>query len=226
MPAYLEGLSSAMAACGATSVGDFMLDRHGKRDEAFGHARASLGRNATEATLHESAVRWAGLLNTSVLAAQAREEPRYRAEKNRAIPKRIDSKLVVFDCVTCDKCLPVCPNAANFKYPTPVVAFDYCDWIVAADGSVSPGESRRFAIEKAMQIACYADFCNECGNCDTFCPEYGGPYIEKPSFFGTLESFRAATPRGCAVHCRPPRPSMGRPTRSATESPCRCLPGH
>jgi len=34
-----------------------------------------------------------------------------------------------------------------------------------------------------MQIACYADFCNECGNCDTFCPEYGGPYIKKPTLF-------------------------------------------
>ncbi|MCH7702449.1 MAG: hypothetical protein IID37_12260, partial [Planctomycetes bacterium] len=46
-----------------------------------------------------------------------------------------------------------------------------------------------------MQIACYADFCNECGNCDTFCPEYGGPYIQKPSFFGTIESWTRAAPR-------------------------------
>src|SRR5262249_47777074 len=23
------------------------------------------------------------------------------------------------------------------------------------------------------------------GNCDTFCPEYGGPFVEKPSFFGS-----------------------------------------
>ncbi|MCB9858034.1 MAG: glutamate synthase [Phycisphaerales bacterium] len=195
LPAYLEGLSAAMASCGAANIGDFILDRHGKRDEAMEHAHASVGRNATSTTLHESALRWAGLLNTSVLAELARNEPRYRAEQNRKVPKRIDSKLVVFDCVTCDKCLPVCPNSANFKYPTPVVAFDYCDWVVAADGGVTADTSRRFAIEKEMQIACYADFCNECGNCDTFCPEYGGPYIEKPSFFGTLESFHAAAPR-------------------------------
>ena len=24
--------------------------------------------------------------------------------------------LVVFDCITCDKCLPVCPNDANFAF--------------------------------------------------------------------------------------------------------------
>jgi hypothetical protein len=41
-----------------------------------------------------------------------------------------------------------------------------------------------------MQIANYADYCNECGNCDTFCPEYGGPFIEKPTFFGSLEQWR------------------------------------
>lgn len=195
LPAYLDGLSAAMGDCGAADVGDFMLDRHGKRDEAFEKARTSVGRNATEATLRDAAIRRAGVLNTSVLAELARTDERYRAEKNRKVPKRIDSRLVVFDCVTCDKCLPVCPNAANFKYPTPVVSFDYCDWIVAPDGSVREGDARQFAIERPMQIACYADFCNECGNCDTFCPEYGGPYIEKPSFFGTLETWRDAAPR-------------------------------
>ena len=46
-----------------------------------------------------------------------------------------------------------------------------------------------------MQIANYADFCNECGNCDTFCPEYGGPYIQKPGFYGTIESWKKAKPR-------------------------------
>lgn len=195
LPAYLAGLSTAMKACGAAKIGDYMLDRHGKRDEAFDAARSALGRNATEATLRDSAIRRAGLLNTMVMAERARQENRYKAARNRAVPKRIDSKLVVFDCVTCDKCLPVCPNAANFTYPTPVVSFDYCDWIVETDGRVREGEARSFEIEKAMQIACYADFCNECGNCDTFCPEYGGPYIEKPSFFGSLETWRDAAPR-------------------------------
>ncbi len=38
-------------------------------------------------------------------------------------------------------------------------------------------------IERKHQIANFADWCNECGNCDTFCPEYGGPFIQKPSFF-------------------------------------------
>ena len=42
-------------------------------------------------------------------------------------------------------------------------------------------------IEKKHQIANFADWCNECGNCDTFCPEYGGPFIQKPNFFRNRE---------------------------------------
>ncbi|TWT41823.1 putative selenate reductase subunit YgfK [Phycisphaerae bacterium RAS1] len=138
----------------------------------------------------------AALRNTSHVAELARNDPRYRAAANRGIPKRIDSQLETFDCITCDKCLPVCPNAANFKYPTPIVAFEYHDVIVEADGSwrFAP-ETRRFEITETMQIACYADFCNECGNCDTFCPEYGGPYIKKPTFFGSERTWATAAPR-------------------------------
>ncbi len=55
--------------------------------------------------------------------------------------------------------------------------------------------AKKFEITEKMQIACYSDFCNECGNCDTFCPEYGGPYIKKPTFYGTQKSWLAAAPR-------------------------------
>jgi putative selenate reductase len=47
---------------------------------------------------------------------------------------------------------------------------------------------------KSTQIAIFADACNDCGNCDVFCPEDGGPHIEKPRFFGSLDSWRHAAP--------------------------------
>ena len=28
------------------------------------------------------------------------------------------------------------------------------------------------------------------GDCDTYCPEYGGPFIEKPRFFSSEESYK------------------------------------
>jgi putative selenate reductase len=44
----------------------------------------------------------------------------------------------------------------------------------------------------AHQLANFADACNDCGNCDVFCPEWGGPYKVKPRFFASEASYRAA----------------------------------
>ena len=55
-------------------------------------------------------------------------------------------------------------------------------------------------MEESCQIANFADFCNACGNCDTFCPEYGGPFIRKPQVFGDLHTWqRLKTRDGFAV---------------------------
>ncbi len=40
----------------------------------------------------------------------------------------------------------------------------------------------------------YAGFCNECGNCDPFCPEEGGPFRVKPRLFDSRAAFGAAAP--------------------------------
>lgn len=173
MGAYLQRLGSEMKAAGAHDIPSFIAKRGGDAG-----------------SVHE-----AGMRNTTAAAEAARNDPRYRAAANRKVPTRIDSHLTTFDCITCDKCLPVCPNAANFTYPTPIQTFDYHDVVVLPDGSWRQGAKRRFEITKDMQIACLADFCNECGNCDTFCPEYGGPYIQKPSFFASMESWSAAGAR-------------------------------
>ena len=58
-----------------------------------------------------------------------------------------------------------------------------------AQSAAIPGGVLR--VVKAHQLANYADACNECGNCDMFCPEEGGPQVEKPRFFGSLETYRS-----------------------------------
>ena len=88
----------------------------------------------------------------------------------------------MFDCITCNKCLPVCPNAANFSIPTGTLELTLTDYEIS-NGNFIPVEGEKFVLEKEKQIANLADFCNECGDCDTYCPEYGGPFIEKPRFF-------------------------------------------
>jgi putative selenate reductase len=177
LPPYLHDLQKEMQKVGARTIDDYILDCRGQRVAANGDP-----------------VR-AGLLNMPIIVAETQAEPRYWAVQNRAVPKKIDSHLVTFDCITCDKCIPVCPNDANFTYHTGEVRLTYRDVEIRPDGTVSPiGDEREFKLEKADQIANFADYCNHCGNCDTFCPEYDGPYLKKPNFYGSRQAFEAGTP--------------------------------
>src|SRR5204863_8505787 len=90
---------------------------------------------------------------------------------------------------SCDKCVPVCPNDANFSIETPPEEVAFEDLVLGADGVVARGEGGLFTVKKDQQWANLADACNECGNCDVFCPEDGGPYIMKARFFGSRASF-------------------------------------
>jgi putative selenate reductase len=40
-----------------------------------------------------------------------------------------------------------------------------------------------FRLDQARQIIHIDDFCNECGNCETFCVHDGKPYLDKPRLF-------------------------------------------
>jgi putative selenate reductase len=140
--------------------------------------------------LERALVDAAGVLNTPVVVGQTTADPRYRREKNHAVPRKLGSKLWLYDCVNCDKCVPVCPNDANFAYQGPRLEVTLADVEIDARGQWRSLPGERFAVAEQHQLANYADFCNDCGNCDVFCPEDGGPYVEKPRFFGTLESYR------------------------------------
>ena len=132
----------------------------------------------------------AGLLNTPVLVQQATEDPRYSWAKNKAVPRKIGSKLWFYDCINCDKCIPDCPNDANFSYETEPGETVYSNYELLPGGKARAVPGGVFKVGRAHQLANYADACNECGNCDVLCPEDGGPYVEKPRFFGSLESYR------------------------------------
>jgi len=42
---------------------------------------------------------------------------------------------------------------------------------------------------QAHQVINIHDFCNECGNCTTFCPSSGSPYQDKPKFYLSQQDF-------------------------------------
>jgi putative selenate reductase len=132
----------------------------------------------------------AGTRNTRTFARAAFDDPRYRSELNRKTPKKIGSVLELFDCVNCDKCIPVCPNDANFAYDARPLSLTAKIWTIDASGARA-GKDAPLAIEETHQLATFVDFCNACGNCDVFCPEDGGPYVIKPHWFGSRDSFLA-----------------------------------
>jgi putative selenate reductase len=177
LPPYLNDLKKEMRAVEAGSINEFVSKKHGQS--------APAGDDPVEA----------GFLNTPLVIEETQADPRYYQAKNQGVPRRIDSHLTLFDCITCYKCIPVCPNDANFVYPTPATNIAYRNVIVSADGTIQEtGDEQIFTLEQSDQIANFADYCNHCGNCDTFCPEYDGPYLMKPSFFGSLTAFEAGAP--------------------------------
>jgi putative selenate reductase len=134
------------------------------------------------------------LLNTSHYAERVRKNPRYSYAKNQTAPKKVGSALYLMDCLACSKCVPVCPNDANFSYPVTPLQVEGRNFKIVGS-QVLPEESFTLQVKKPEQWAVYADFCNECGNCDTYCPEDGGPFAQKPKFFGSMETFQEGVER-------------------------------
>ena len=66
--------------------------------------------------------------------------------------------------ISCCNCVDVCPNRANVMVNVP--------------GYLMP------------QIIHVDTICNECGNCNTFCPWKGAPYRDKFTYFTSPESFK------------------------------------
>ncbi|MBN2602404.1 MAG: putative selenate reductase subunit YgfK [Candidatus Marinimicrobia bacterium] len=90
----------------------------------------------------------------------------------------------------CDICVTVCPNRANVAYeinPFKVAI----QKAVRKNGRTVIEDDGIFKIDQQYQILNIEDFCNECGNCATFCPTSGAPYKDKPKIALTEASFQS-----------------------------------
>ncbi len=85
-------------------------------------------------------------------------------------------------CLLCDEvcniCTSLCPNLALQSYDTESVKYDLQKITM---GIIEPDSV--FEISQNQQIIHIADWCNQCGNCETFCPSSGAPYKEKPRLY-------------------------------------------
>ncbi len=89
----------------------------------------------------------------------------------------------------CEKCVEVCPNRANRVYLTPSVALKLSRLALQA-GQLVQIDVEDFTVQQKRQIIHIDDFCNECGNCATFCVHEGRPYQDKPRLFLNAIDFR------------------------------------
>lgn len=89
-------------------------------------------------------------------------------------------------CLSCDTlcniCTTVCPNRANIGYEAPPFKANTYR-VVNVNGSPKIEKFGTFSVAQSHQVINIGDFCNECGNCTTFCPSSGAPYKDKPKFY-------------------------------------------
>ncbi|BDU72960.1 putative selenate reductase subunit YgfK [Mesoterricola silvestris] len=98
-------------------------------------------------------------------------------------------------CLDCDDlcslCVTVCPNRAMLAFPMDPLRLAL-PVLVQRQGRLEFQGTRTLDVTQAVQTFNVADFCNECGNCTSFCPTAGAPYRDKPRFWIDRDGFREA----------------------------------
>lgn len=129
--------------------------------------------------------------NLGPYAAKAAGDARYGAAARMPEPPRA-VELALFDCASCNNCTLVCPNGAFFPLALGAVTLE--TWDLVVEGGEVRSRPARFALAREEQWVLADGLCNACGNCDTFCPESGGPFRVKPRLFESRAAFDAAAP--------------------------------
>ena len=156
---YLVNLELKMKSLGAKTIEEFII----KSNQA-GVTDVDLNNSSTQNLFNEAVV-----TNTSSLLEKSIINPRYHFISNNKPPRKVGSHLFLWDCLNCDKCIPVCPNDANFFFETEAVEIPFSN-IEINKGQWKEVSGEVFSVKKTQQIGNFADACNECGNCDVFCP--------------------------------------------------------
>jgi putative selenate reductase len=206
---YLAALEARMDAVGARSIDEYVI-------KAFGHGQAGLkglclreerteacrlaldGKGDLAAAAGADFAAWVSaclLPNTKKYVDRLLEDPHYSRTEHAAPPRKIGNRLAQFDCtIACNKCVPVCPNDANFAFVIPPGSYPVERLVPTASGWRSESADP-LVLARHRQLGNFADACNECGNCDVFCPEDGGPYLAKTRFFGSAAAWKETPDR-------------------------------
>ncbi|MBN2175533.1 MAG: putative selenate reductase subunit YgfK [Bacteroidales bacterium] len=102
------------------------------------------------------------------------------------------ARLEASRCLKCDElcntCVTVCPNLALYSYFVKPQEISLSK-LIRSKNKTQIIPDGKFIIKQSPQILHIADWCNECGNCNTFCPTSGAPYKEKPHLYLNKSAF-------------------------------------
>ncbi len=114
----------------------------------------------------------------------------------KLVSETLDKESIVTEadrCLQCDEicniCTTVCPNFANYSYDIEPISYYLQKAIQHKNGEIEIQNEGLFQVNQKYQILNIANFCNECGNCNTFCPTKSAPYIDKPKLYLTKSDF-------------------------------------
>lgn len=205
----VEAHSGQAAACGVYAGGDIV---HGPATviQACADGRraaeaicARLGTRFEPLPSHPAALSAGDILQ--VKRARARKEAQHKGEMLPPAQRsgfdlveqtlgeeaaRREARRCLQCSTLCDKCVEVCPNRANWTYfisPLQVLL----PKLACRNGQLMVTGQTPFQVQQTRQIVHVDDWCNECGNCATFCVHQGKPYQDKPRLFLNQNDFRA-----------------------------------
>ncbi|MBI3663360.1 MAG: 4Fe-4S binding protein [Acidobacteria bacterium] len=195
-----RGAAAVAETLRSVKGGEQVLEREGPRLIALANERpdelpGALREVATAAGLDAEAIvlratRVAGRLNGREIVPALAGDTRYHAQSNTKEPRRIARTLGLYDCINCDLCISACPNDAIFAYNASPVETP-TELLRLRPGRFERAPGKGFARRKAHQLAVIEGLCNECSNCDVYCPEQGAPFQLKERVFLSLDDFRA-----------------------------------
>ncbi len=91
-------------------------------------------------------------------------------------------------CLLCDEvcniCTTLCPNLALQHFEIEPVKY----YLQKIENQAIVND-HDFEVSQKSQIIHIADWCNQCANCDTFCPSSGAPYKVKPHLYLNKTTF-------------------------------------
>lgn len=129
------------------------------------------GKKAAEAIIKKENLEISFDKNFSYFFDTEQRKKRVIENKGNVFAKNLPKVSNTTRCIECDficnKCVDVCPNRANI-----------------------PINSNGNDFKDVNQILHIDWMCNECGNCETFCPHQGAPYKDKVTLFLNENDFR------------------------------------